>query len=239
MLIDAAKSVSLARWNVTAADWGDKAGAKWSVQLRTLHGGRQEGVQVIEVDNGAMTFTIVPTRGFEIWKARAGTLRLGWDSPVTEIVHPALVGLAEHGGLGWLNGFGGWMVRGGLSSFGSPGLDGDQQLTLHGHVDYTPASFVSVRYEAGPVPRLVFRGVVNDTQMFGPNLRLTSEISTPIGKPQIVLDDHHRQPVGHAAGDGKPVSYQFRTAAAGGGGAIPRPRSNKWRRWMPVRRKRG
>ena len=71
-------------------------------------------------------------------------------------------------------GFGGLMARGGLASFGSPVQDGDQQLTLHGHVDYIPASFVSVRYEAAPVPRLVFRGVVNDAEVFGPQLRLTN-----------------------------------------------------------------
>ena len=187
LLIDAASNLSTANWKVSAAEWGGKPG--WSVTLRTLHGGRQEGVQVIEVDNGVMTFTIVPTRGFEIWNAKVGKLRLGWDSPVTEIVHPALINLADNGGQGWLGGFGGWMVRGGLASFGSPVQDGDQQLTLHGHVDYIPASQVSVHYKAGPVPRLVFRGIVNDAQMFGAQLRLTSEISTVIGKPEVVFND--------------------------------------------------
>src|SRR5262249_28727176 len=49
--------------------------------------------------------------------------------------------------------------------------------------------FVSVRYEALPAPRLVFRGVVNDVQTFGPQLRLTSEISTEIGKAEFGFDD--------------------------------------------------
>lgn len=189
VLIDASRNISVGDWKVTSAEWGDKNGPKWSVRLRTLHGGRQEGVQVLEVDNGAMQFTIVPTRGFEIWKARVGALRLGWDSPVTEIVHPSFIRLEDNGGRGWVNGFGGWVVRGGLASFGDPIMDGTRQLTLHGHVDYIPASFVSVRYEAGPVPRLVFRGIVNDAQVFGPQLRLTSEISTPVGKPEVAFDD--------------------------------------------------
>jgi len=185
VLIDTASNLATANWKVTSAEWG---GAKtaWSVTLRTLHGGRQEGVQVIEVDNGAITFTIVPTRGFEVWKAQAGKLRLGWDAPVTEIVHPSYIRLTDNGGQGWVAGFGGLMVRGGLASFGSPVQDGNQQLTLHGHVDYIPASHVSVRYEAG---RLVFRGMVDDVQTFGPQLRLTSEISTPIGKPEFAFDD--------------------------------------------------
>jgi hypothetical protein len=187
VLIDSARNLGTADWKTSSAEWGGKAA--WSVRLRTLHGGRQEGVQVIEVDNGAMRFTIVPTRGFQIWKAQAGKLRLGWDSPVKEIIHPSYIRLADNGGAGWVAGFGGLMVRGGLASFGSPAQDGNEQLTLHGRVDYLPASHVSVRYEAAPVPRLVFRGVVDDTQTFGPQLRLTSEISTQIGKPEVVFDD--------------------------------------------------
>jgi hypothetical protein len=46
-----------------------------------------------------------------------------------------------------------------------------------------------VRYEASPQPRLVFRGIVNDTQTFGAQLRLTSEISTPIGSAEVTFDD--------------------------------------------------
>src|SRR5258706_4434172 len=115
VLIDTASNLATANWKVSSAEWGGKAA--WSVQLRTLHGGRQEGVQVIEVDNGAMTFTIVPTRGFEIWKAevsKPGKLRLGWDSPVKEIIHPAYIRPADNGGQGWVAGFGGVMVGGGL-----------------------------------------------------------------------------------------------------------------------------
>src|SRR5579871_6510958 len=119
ILIDSAKNLSTANWKTSAAQWGAKGGPAWSVQLRTLHGGRQEGVQVIEVDNGAMTFTVVPTRGFEVWRAQAGTLRLGWDSPVHDIIHPSYIRLTDNGGQGWVAGFGGLMVRGGLASFGS------------------------------------------------------------------------------------------------------------------------
>src|SRR3954467_7842220 len=64
VLIDTAANLATANWKISSADWSDKKGPAWSVQLKTLHGGRQEGVQVIEVDNGVMTFTIVPTRGF-------------------------------------------------------------------------------------------------------------------------------------------------------------------------------
>ena len=130
-----------------------------------------------------------PRAALKSGRRKPARLRLGWDSPVGEIIHPSYIRLTDNGGQGWVAGFGGLMVRGGLASFGSPTQDGAQQLTLHGHVDYLPASFVSVRYEASPQPRLVFRGIVNDVQTFGPQLRLTSEISTPIGKPQVSFDD--------------------------------------------------
>ncbi|MBA2588655.1 MAG: aldose 1-epimerase family protein [Alphaproteobacteria bacterium] len=185
LLIDTATNLATANWKVSSADWA-KDGPAWSVQLRTLHGGRQEGVQVIEVDNGAMSLTVVPTRGFELWKAKVGDLRLGWDSPVKEIIHPSYIRLNDNEGRGWVAGFGGLMVRGGLASFGNPVIDGDQQLTLHGHVDYIPASQVSVRYESG---KLILRGVVNDFATFGAQLQLVSEISTVIGKPELVFDD--------------------------------------------------
>src|SRR5579862_6350184 len=114
VLIDSGANLSTAQWKVSSMDWA-KSGPAWSVELKTLHGGRQEGVQVIEVDNGAMRFTIVPTRGFELWKAQAGRLRLGWDSPIGEIIHPSYIRLTDNGGQGWVAGFGGLMARGGLA----------------------------------------------------------------------------------------------------------------------------
>jgi hypothetical protein len=190
VLTDATRSVSVKEWNLTSGDeGGDSGAAKWSITKRTLSGGRQEGVEVIEVDNGVLTFTVVPTRGFNLWTASAGDLRLGWDSPVREIVHPQFVNLAERGGLGWLNGFGEWISRCGLESMGAPCKDGNLILTLHGRINYIPASYVEVRFESNPVPRIVLRGTVDEALMFGPQLRLTTEISTEIGKPSLTLDD--------------------------------------------------
>jgi hypothetical protein len=190
LLTDATKNVSVKEWRISSEDAGIAPdGLKWSVTKRVLAGGRQEGVEIIEVDNGLMKFTVVPTRGFQVWRANVGDLRLGWDSPVTEIVHPQYVNLAERGGLGWLNGFGEWISRCGLESMGPPCKDNNQTHTLHGRINYLPASYVEVRIEPAPVPRIVLRGVVDESLMFGPQLRLTTEISTEIGKPALSFDD--------------------------------------------------
>lgn len=190
LLTDATRNVSVKEWRISSEDLGSTPdGPRWSVSKRVLVGGRQEGVEVIDVDNGLMKFTVVPTRGFHVWTAHVGDLRLGWDSPVTEIVHPQFVNLAERGGLGWLNGFGEWISRCGLESIGPPCQDGEQTHTLHGRINYIPASYVEVRLESRPVSRIVLRGVVYESLMFGPRLRLTTEISTEIGKPALSFDD--------------------------------------------------
>jgi Domain of unknown function (DUF4432) len=190
VLTDSTRNVSVKEWRLSSEDTGiADGGPSWSVTKRVLAGGRQEGVEVIEVDNGLMKFTVVPTRGFHLWTANVGNLRLGWDSPVAEIVHPQFVNLAERGGLGWLNGFGEWISRCGLESMGAPCKDGSQTYTLHGRINYIPASYVQVRIESKPVPRIVLRGIVDESLMFGPHLRLTTEISTELGKAALTLDD--------------------------------------------------
>ena len=86
-------------------------------------------------------------------RSQHGDLRLGWDSPVKEVVHPKLVNLQARGGLGWLDGFNEWLVRCGLENNGQAGPDkfinnvGDEatmELTLHGKIANIPAQEVEV-----------------------------------------------------------------------------------------------
>jgi hypothetical protein len=190
VLIDAARNISVKEWTISAENLGGEwSKTNWSITKRVLAGGRQDGVEVIDVHNGVMTFRVIPTRGFQIWSANVGETRLGWDSPVSEIVHPKFVQLSERGGLGWLNGFGEMLSRCGLESFGPPCDDAGRVYTLHGRINYIPASYVEVRLELVQPPRIILRGIVDETLMFGPQLRLTAEISTELGAPSIVLED--------------------------------------------------
>jgi hypothetical protein len=190
VLTDTTRGISIRDWELDFAEAGDRSGkGSWRVRKVCLAGGRQEGTEIVEVDNGRLKFTVVPTRGMNLWRAEAAGLRLGWDSPVTEIVHPKFVNLTERGGKGWLNGFGEWLSRCGLESMGPPGLDGTQVLTQHGRINYLPASFVEFRFEPQPNPRIVLRGIVDESFMFGPQLRLITEISTEIGSNELTLND--------------------------------------------------
>src|SRR5258707_15704253 len=47
----------------------------WSVRKRTLRGGLRDGVDLIEVHNGALSFSVVPTRGMGLWRGDYHGLR--------------------------------------------------------------------------------------------------------------------------------------------------------------------
>jgi hypothetical protein len=171
----------------------------WSVALKTLHGGKQDGVRLITLDNGKMQIVVIPTRGMGILHvARGDDLKLGWKSPVTEVVHPKHVNLNLRGGLGWLEGFNEWLCRCGLENTGQAGKDeiinnvGDKQtvdLTLHGKIANIPASEVEVLVEKAPPHRITLRGVMHEKMLFGPKLELIAEVSTEPGSDTFRIQD--------------------------------------------------
>lgn len=170
----------------------------WMVVKETLHGGKQEGVETVILNNGVLRIVIVPTRGMSIYEVRRGDIRLGWDSPVKELVHPQYINLDSRGGLGWLEGFNEWMVRCGLEFAGHPGTDSfttntgdtaEMDLTLHGKVGNIPASEVEVLVEKESPYRITVRGVVHERLFFGPKLELVTEISTEPGSDTFRIHD--------------------------------------------------
>ena len=162
-------------------------GKGWRVQVETLKGGRSEGCQLITMDNGSLTIRVIPTRGMGVYDVRKGDVRLGWDPPVPEIVHPSYIDLESRGGLGWLEGFNEWMVRCGLEFAGHPGTDeNDFPLTLHGKIQNIPASEVSLSVEG---KRLTLHGTVYEKFFYGPKLRLDTTLSMEVGSGTFTISD--------------------------------------------------
>jgi len=196
-------------FRMTAADGPELAGSTdWSISKRTLRGGPSDGVDLVELDNGCLSMTIVPTRGMGIWHAQRGDVRLGWDSPVTRPVHPSLVNAVDRGGVGWLTGFNELVCRCGLASHGAPGPDVlannegtpvETPLTLHGRIANIPAHFVELGVSTDGPGRLFVTGMVDETMLFGPCLRLTTTISTLAGSNRLVIDDEITNLAGTAA----------------------------------------
>jgi hypothetical protein len=199
VLTDAARDVWVERFQTEAAELGDAAGPAWSVAKRALRGGRRDGVDLIEVDNGAFCFAVVPTRGMGLWRGRYKGHRLGWDSPVGDgPVHPAFVPLAADGGLGWLAGFDEWLVRCGLASNGAPfeekavAADGSQRHTihpLHGRIANIPAHEVAVHIGEGTAAEIVVEGKVTEGRLFGGRVELTARFATTPGSNRLAVRD--------------------------------------------------
>ena len=199
VLTSTKRDVNTESWKLSSSEFsGYKSKARWSVSKRTLHGGKQEGVELIEVDNGKLQFRVIPTRGMSVLDVVHGDVRLGWNSPVKEVVHPSYINLHDRGGLGWLDGFNEWMVRCGLSFAGHPGEDkfinnvgaeATMNLTLHGKIGNIPASQVVVVVEKKPPHRIRIRGRVNEVSFYGPNLSIWTEISTIPGSSAFRISD--------------------------------------------------
>ena len=190
--------IHLDEWKVSNYDILSRSKPAFSVKKITLHGGKQEGVDLITVDNGALKFTVIPTRGMGVWRVEAGDVRLGWESPVKEVVHPKFINLESRGGLGWLEGFNEWMVRCGLEWAGHPGKDkflnnvgeeAEMELTLHGKIANTPASEVEVVIDRQAPYRVRVRGRVDERMFYGPKLELWTEISTEPGSRALRIED--------------------------------------------------
>jgi hypothetical protein len=192
------KTITSVERNVQTPTWEQKIKGGGFVRKEVLHGGKQEDVEIIVVNNGTLEFTVVPTRGMSVAEVLLDDIRLGWGSPVKEIVHPKFVNLQERGGLGWLEGFNEWMVRCGLEFAGHPGKDefinnvGDKaemDLTLHGKIGNIPASEVEVIIEREPPHRVRVRGRVDERMFYGPKLELWTEISTESGASSFRIAD--------------------------------------------------
>ncbi len=166
------------------------AATGYSVTKRVLSAGSRRGVEVVEVNNGRLRFTVVPTRGMGIWRASLGQLQLGWQSPVKGPVHPSLVRLSDPSGIGWLDGFDELLVRCGLESNGAPEFNQQGALVygLHGKIANIPAHRVEVSID-GDTGEIAVRGVVDEARLFGNNLRLESTITTRVDEPSLTITD--------------------------------------------------
>lgn len=184
------------RFHLSGGEVGSTQKSNWGLHKWTLRGGKQEGVDVIEINNGKLRVILVPTRGMSVLRAQMGNMRLQWISPVKEVVHPSFINLESRGGLGWLEGFNEMMVRCGLEFAGHPGKDkfinnvGDEaemDLTLHGKIGNIPASEVElIREENG---RIRVRGRVDERMFYGPKLELWTELWTDPDSNTFTIED--------------------------------------------------
>ena len=198
-LTDVSHEVWVETLTVDAAEMGLAVTSPWSVAKRRLHGGRRDGVDLIVVDNGALRFSVVPTRGMGLWKGFYLGNYLGWESPITDgPVHPSFVNLMAAGGLGWLEGYDEMMSRCGLENNGAPFEIQEGPCRRLGEPDVLRAARPDREHprlvrggacRPEPPHEISVEGHVDEARLFGPQLRLTTRYATVPGSNRLTVRD--------------------------------------------------
>lgn len=163
MLTSAESSVEKGNWKISSDELkiNDQT---FSIEQKVLHGGKQEGSKVIIISSkNGLTITLSPTRGMNLLHVEGFGTRLGWNSPVKEVVNPAYINLESRNGLGWLEGFNEMMVRCGYEWTGHPVTADGQIYTLHGKAGNTPASQVEVDVADTAPYEIRIRGLIKES----------------------------------------------------------------------------
>ena len=174
VLTDIEKNIYKETAEITSSALTPNSPSSWSVRKYVLRGGEQERFDIIEVNNGRLRFTVVPTRGMSVHEVEMEGLRLGWGS---------------RRGMGRLEG---WMIRHGLEPIGRADNTPEKATTdqaLNGRIARIPASRVEVVVEREAPYRITVRGRVDEALSQGSKLELLTQISTVPGADTFQISD--------------------------------------------------
>ncbi|WP_312061609.1 aldose 1-epimerase family protein [Pantoea septica] len=189
VLTDAEAGTDKGNWQVDSKEL-KLSGDAFSLQQKVLHGGKQEGSKVLTITSkNGLTIALSPTRGMDLLHVNGDGVRLGWDSPVNEVVNPAYINLESRNGLGWLEGFNEMMVRCGYEWTGHPVTKDGRIYTLHGKAGNTPASRVEVTVDEKAPHEIRVRGLLKENTFKKANLETWTELRYVPGAKSFTLHD--------------------------------------------------
>ena len=189
VLTDAESSVEKGNWQI-GSDALKIKNQHFSIEQKVLHGGRQEGSKVITITSqDGLKIALSPTRGMNLLHVTGKSIRLGWDSPVDEVVNPNTINLESRNGLGWLEGFNEMMVRCGFEWTGHPVVSEGMIYTLHGRAGNTPASKVVVEVSDSAPHTITVRGLLKENSFKKSNLETWTELRYVPGSESFTVHD--------------------------------------------------
>ncbi len=189
VLTDAESGTEQGNWQ-TSSKALKLSGESFSIEQKILHGGKQEGSKVLTiVSQNGLTIALSPTRGMDLLHVSGHGMRLGWDSPVNEVVNPAYINLESRNGLGWLEGFNEMMVRCGYEWTGHPVTKDGVIYTLHGKAGNTPASKVEVSIDDKAPHEIRIRGLLKENTFKKANLETWTELRYVPGADAFTIHD--------------------------------------------------
>ncbi|KYP87652.1 thioredoxin [bacteria symbiont BFo1 of Frankliniella occidentalis] len=189
LLMDAESGTEKGNWQISSQQL-KLAGESFSIEQKVLHGGKQEGSKVLTLTSkNGLTIALSPTRGMDLLHVSGHGVRLGWDSPVQEVVNPAYINLESRNGLGWLEGFNEMMVRCGFEWTGHPVTKDGVIYTLHGKAGNTPASKVEVMVDDKAPHEIRIRGLLKEVTFKKAKLETWTELRYVPGSDSFTVHD--------------------------------------------------
>ncbi|ACS83871.1 aldose 1-epimerase family protein [Musicola paradisiaca] len=189
VLTDVESSTEKGNWQVTSDALKIKD-QHFSIEQKVLHGGRQEGSKVITITSpNGLQIALSPSRGMDLLHVTGKNIRLGWDSPVDEVVNPNTIRLESRNGLGWLEGFNEMMVRCGYEWTGHPVTSDGMIYTLHGRAGNTPASKVIVDVSDKAPHTITVRGLLKENSFKKSHLETWTELRYVPGSESFTIHD--------------------------------------------------
>lgn len=174
---------------VVSSDQHGKGAPNFYLRNTVLRGGLQNDVEVLTINSDGLTIKLSPTRGLGILSVEGDGVRLGWDSPVEEIVHPNNINLESRGGNGWLDGFNEMMVRCGFEWTGHAVQADGMMYTLHGRAQNTPVSKLFVDIEDEAPYTITVSGLIKEKAFKKSNLETWVRISHVPGTKEFTVHD--------------------------------------------------
>lgn len=188
VLTDSEKNIKQGKWFISSKDLGIKSEI-FSVENVILKGGKQEGTELLTIKSNNFSIKLSPTRGLGVISVVGDGIRMGWDSPVNEIVNPKFINLESRSGLGWLDGFNEMMVRCGFEWTGHAVQADGMIYTLHGRAQNTPVSKLIVTIDDKAPYTINVKGLIKENTFKKSNLETWVSLSYVPGTKEFIVHD--------------------------------------------------
>lgn len=191
VLTDIDQEIYIENSELKSSDLTPDSPVPWSVRKYILRGGMKEGIDIIEVDNGKLRFTVVPTHGMSILNMKIGDFNPVTSSSLEKLVHPKHFNLQNLNAEKLREDINEWIIRSGLKFFEQPSIadSSDVGSKLYGTIGITPASHVEVVVDRKAPYNIKIIGIIYQVDSDGARLELQSEISTVPGSNTFRISD--------------------------------------------------
>jgi hypothetical protein len=156
----------------------------YGVEEHRLVGGKGDGMRLLQVKNGkGLEFTVSADRCADISRLSFKGDNFGYFSPCG-YVSPQYY---DDQGIGFLKSFtAGFLTTCGLTAVGSPCIDNEENLPLHGTIANTPAENI---FSIVNEKEINIQAVINQVGIFADKLQLTRSICSPLDNNVIKITD--------------------------------------------------